>query len=210
MRHGSTIVSTLAVLGLALGGLSSFARSSEPLDDRLGIRTAPIFLLMRPDVQADLRLNASQVSQCTRAAHVFYRRALTLRKKAGQGITAARREIDEQQSEWLQKHLSPEQCVRLEQIDLQWEGPSAMLSRPLLDESLRLTAEQQAKLAECVAEAKSKRAQGSWTHEDHAHQTKKAIALLSEQQKAIWIHLLGPPCQFWLASDGQPQRRPGS
>ena len=41
---------------------------------------------------------------------------------------------------------SPEQLGRLDQIDLQWEGAAAMLSRPFLDESLNLTDRQKQKI----------------------------------------------------------------
>ena len=59
-------------------------------------------------------------------------------------------------SQWLITNLSPEQLDRLDQIDLQWEGPAAMLTRPFYDESLSLTREQREKLTSCLTEGEER------------------------------------------------------
>jgi hypothetical protein len=129
-----------------------------------------------------------------------------LKGKRGPAIVAARREVDTEMSEWLSSHLTPEQLGRLEQIDLQWEGASAMRSRPLLDESLNLTPDQQQKVDQCISATKMKRKQGSWTFEDHVSLSRQAIAILDERQRNLWIHLLGPPCPFMIATSAQPAK----
>src|SRR5262249_47877802 len=144
MRYGSIRVRSFSVFCLALFGLASVARSgdasvarsgdarvarsSEPLDDRLGARIMPLLLLTRHDVQVDLGLNSELVSAATRASVELYRKALGLRGRTGPAVLAARRAIDEEQTNWLNAHLTaPGQLQRLSQIELQWEGPSAMI-----------------------------------------------------------------------------------
>jgi hypothetical protein len=206
MRHGLTVFPTLMLLGLGLCGFTQPVRGGEPLDDRLGGRTVPIFLLTRSDIQADLKLKSEQVTECHRAARAFQHMASRLIGRKDPAVVAARREIDESLTEWLSKHLSSEQLGRLDQIDMQWEGASAMLSRPFLDEGLNLTDEQKKKVRECLAEGNAQRARGVWTFEDHTNQTKKATGILDERQRVLWTRVLGRPCLFKIAVNGQTAR----
>jgi hypothetical protein len=196
MRHGWTVFPTLIILGLGLCGFAKPARGGEPLDDLLGRRTVPIFLLTRSDVQADLKLDPKQVAICSHAAITLQHRALRLRGRKDAGASAARRFVDQEMSLLLSDNLTPGQLARLDQIDLQWEGAAAMLNRPFLDDSLNLTPEQKKKVGECIAEANSQRARGGLTYEDHISHTRKAIAILDERQRNVWIHVLGPRCAF--------------
>jgi len=205
MRHGWTVLPLLIFFGL---GFARPARGGEPLDQRLGMRTAPIFLLTRSDVQTDLKLDSNQVAECHRAAVALYRKATSLKGKTGPAMVAARRTIDEELSEWLTTHLSPEQLARLDQIDLQWEGASAMLSRPMLDDHLSLTPDQREKVAECISEKKAQKAHSAWTYDDHVKLTRKAIAVLSDRQRDLWIHVLGPPCRFTIGVNAQTPHSP--
>jgi hypothetical protein len=186
--------------------LTNAARAGEPFDDRLGIRTVPLYLLMRSDVQADLKLDPNQISDSARAASRLYNKALSLRGKLGSGIVAARRAVDEDQSQFLSTHLSPQQLERLGQIELQWEGAGAMLSRPVVGDYLSLTLEQHEKVARLVAEARSQRAHTPWTPTEHVNLTRKAISVLSDKQRELWIHVLGPPCRFAITA--RPQVAP--
>jgi hypothetical protein len=205
MRQGLAVVMAPAVLAAALAGFTPVARGGEPLDDRLGIRTVPIFLLTRSDVQADLKLDPQQIAECRRAAAALYYKALSLRGKAGGGVVAARRAVDEVQSQWLTAHLTPAQLDRLGQIDLQWEGAAAMLSRPVVADYLGLTREQQEKVVRSIAQGKAQRASTSWTTTEHLLLTRKATSVLSDLQKDRWIHLLGPPCRFAIADPPKGQ-----
>jgi hypothetical protein len=206
IRQGSTVAKALIAMGLALAGFTQVARCGEPLDDRLGIRTVPIFLLTRSDVQADLKLDPNQITESHRAASALYSKALALRGKVGGGIVAARRAVDEDQSQWLSTHLTPQQLERLGQVDLQWEGAAAMISRPVVAEYLSLTREQQEQVARYIAEGREQRARVTWTSTEHVNLTRKAISVLSDKQKDLWIHVLGPPCRFAIAA--RPQAPP--
>ena len=117
-----------------------------------GVRVAPMLLLSRPDVRADLGLTADQVASASRVLDEIRSRARSIR---GQGdtpeVVARRREIDEIQWRWLAEGLSDEQRARLSQIDLQWEGATA-LTRPSVAERLGLSDSQSAALRRAVAE----------------------------------------------------------
>jgi hypothetical protein len=196
MRHGWTAVPALVVVGVGLLHCTGLARGDEPLDDRLGIRTAPIFLLTRSDIQSDLKIDPKLAAACRHVATGIRHKASALKGAKFPAIVAARRSIDEEMSQWLITNLSPQQLERLEQVELQWEGPAAMLTHPFYAESLSLTREQRERLTGFLTEARAYRAQGRWTYDDHHELTRKALIVLSEQQRHLWVQILGEPCQF--------------
>jgi hypothetical protein len=206
MSHGLTGVRACLLVGVAVLGFTRDARSGDPLDDRLGVRSAPIFLLTRADVQRDLALQDSQVAEIQHEASELYRKARALKGNKASGVVAARRVIDDESSQWLAAHLTPRQRERLAQIELQWEGAGAMLSRPLVTEYLNLNPDQQNKVAGCISEARAQRPQGPWDYDGHVALTRKVISLLPEKQADLWIKLLGPPCKFSI--DAKPQTPP--
>jgi hypothetical protein len=202
MRAGRRIVLALAIVGGgAFLGSTTFARGSEPLDDRLGVRVAPVFLLIRSDIQKDLGLEPGEIAEANRFAAVIYSKALSLKGKVGPEVVAARRAIDEEESDWMSSHLKAEQRERLGQIDLQWEGASAVLNRRAVAEYLGLTSDQHDQVARVYGDAKRERVkQGPWNYEEHLEMTRKAIAVLSAKQKQLWVKVLGPPCRFVIAT----------
>ncbi len=208
MRHGVTGVRAGLLMGVAVLALTRDARSAEPLDDRLGVRSAPIFLLTRADIQKDLGVEAAQIAEIQREAAELDRKARALKGSKASGVVAARRVIDNESSQWLVVHLTPKQRERLAQIELQWEGPAALLSRPLLVEYLNLTPDQQEKVARCISDARAQRPPGPWDYDGHVALTRQAIALFSDKQKEQWINLLGPPCRFAIAA--KPQTSPSA
>jgi hypothetical protein len=206
MRHGWTVFPTLIIFGLALCGFTRSAHGAEPWNARLGVRTNPIFLLTRSDIQADLRLNSEQVTECQRAAREFQRRASRLIGRKDPAVVAARREIDGALTDWLGEHLSPQQLGRLDQVDIQWEGAAAMLSRPFLKEGLNLTDEQKKKVGACIALGNAPRARGVWSYDDHINEIRKAIAILDDRQQKLWIDVLGPACAFKIVVNAETAR----
>jgi hypothetical protein len=185
------------------------AAGSEPLDDRLGMRTPLLFLLVRSDIQKDLGLEPARVAEVNRFAAELYERALSLKGRVGPGVVAARRAIDEAESEWLSKHLKPEQRERLGQIDLQWEGVSALLSRPVVIDFLGLTEEQRDHVSRVCSDAMKDRVRrGPWTYEEHIELIRKALAVLSDKQKDLWAKVLGRPCRFVISAEKPAQARP--
>ncbi len=210
MRAGRRLVVPFVLLGCLLVPVSKgTAFGAEPLDDRLGVRTPLLFLLVRSDIQKDLGLEPTKIAEVNRFAAMLYGRALGLKGKSGPGVVAARRAIDEAGSEWLSKYLTPEQRERLGQIDLQWEGVSALLSRPVVIDFLGLTDEQRDQVSRVYGDRmKARVRQGPLTYEEHIEITRKAIAVLTDKQKRLWAKVLGRPCRFAIGADTPAQARP--
>src|SRR4051812_36210592 len=109
MRRGTSLWLT-AVVSLAGASWPMPSRGAEPLpDSRLGMRTAPLLLLSRADVQADLGMTREQVADADQAITTLYLKAKALRGKSGQEVIAARRAIDEEHQRWFESRLSEEQ-----------------------------------------------------------------------------------------------------
>ena len=125
---------------------------------------------------------------------VIYLQAAALKKKPNsEGTIRARRAIDEAMQDWLDSQLSAEQKSRLVQIDLQWEGLSALISRPIVAEALNLGKEQIANLEAAISRRDESRRKG---HVDAERVlTEASLAFLSEMQRENWKRMLGNPFQ---------------
>jgi hypothetical protein len=200
--QGPTILTIMyCLIGLHSAGQSMATAGEWSLPDtRVGIRTAPLLLLSRPDVQTDLRLEPVQISGIHDTINELTRRALALRGKTGPAVMTERRAIDEAQAEWLAKNLSGNQLARLRQIELQWEGARAMLSRPTVAEYLKLTPEQRQTLARTITQSNLKRSRGASTPGDEQALRDAAGLVLSKIQQELWSNLLGTPCRFAMSS----------
>jgi hypothetical protein len=181
------------LLSVAVVPASSLGDDAPLPDSRLGIRTVPLLLLSRPDVRADLGLNPAQTAEARRAISELHAKAAALRGKSGAEAIAARRAIDEEQRRRLEALLSPEQQDRLVQIDLQWEGPSALISRKMVAEALNLDDRQRATLAQAVSDRDRRRAQSPGRGGDERQLAEQALAILTEPQRARWRAMLGRP-----------------
>ena len=104
-------------------------------DDRMGVRTAPILLLSRDDVARDIGLTSDQRQKTWEKIADLGRRAADLKGRNDKEVNVLRRSIDQSQLDWLRTELKPVQLARLTQIDLQWEGPSAILSRVAFEQA---------------------------------------------------------------------------
>ena len=211
MNHRSIIAAVLVGLSLFLGpakaradGPATTSEHAALPDERLGIRTAPLLLLSRPDVRADLGLSPEQGDKAESAIADLYVRAASIRGKKGSQAVAARRAIDEAQAVWFKGNLTAAQLVRLTQIDLQWEGPTALISRPVVADSLALTTDQRAALAKAVDERNAARALPRSSRADEEKLAKTALSLLDPTQKERWRSMLGNPFTPQLASTLAP------
>ena len=162
------------------------------------MRVAPILLLTRPDIQLDLKMTAEQVESAAQMTALLHERAGLLRGRNDNEAVRARAEIDNTGSRWIRENLSGEQQSRLAQLDLQWEGPSAML-RPIVRETLRLQDTQSSALAKAIAERNSKRKGGPAVAADEVALFKTAIGVLSEPQVKQYRAILGPMAPFQTA-----------
>lgn len=191
-------------LGLALVAVLSLGAATTPgrgedwalPDARMGIRTAPILLLSRPDVQAELKLDEMKIASARKAIDELSDRAQALRGKTGAAVIDERRAIDEAQGEWLRTNLSDDQLTRLSQIDLQWEGSSALVSRPAVAETLALTATQLRALTKIISERNARLADGGASPSEESEVRRKTLAVLSNPQLQAWNAMLGEHCRF--------------
>lgn len=201
MRQGPTRLGLVVVL--ALSGASTWARPVDeepPLpDSRLGHRTTPLLLLSRPDVRADLGLSADQVESARRAICAFYVQAAPLRGKPNTPETIReRRAVDDGALGWIDSRLTPEQKSRLVEIDLQWEGPSALTSRSVLTRELHLSPEQIATLKTAIRRRDERRVRGDAREADQILM-EVAVACLTDAQRTSWRGMLGRPYTPQLA-----------
>jgi hypothetical protein len=198
MRHGRLLFRALLMLGpgILCSAQSSKANDWSLPDARLGTRTAPLLLLTRHEVQADLKLEPGQISGAQAIIEQLTRRGFALKGKTGAGVISERRAIDEAQTEWLGTNLSGNQLERLRQIDLWWEGPPAMISRPTVADYLKLSPEQRQALARLITEHNTLHSKGAVTLSATEAFHAKALSILTGNQKVLWQNLLGTPCRF--------------
>lgn len=160
-------------------------------DDRIGVRTAPLLLLSRDDVASDLNLSAAQRSKAWEMIADLGRRAAELKGRNDKDTLVLRRQIDQAQLEWLARELTPEQNARLVQIDLQWEGPSALVSRPHVASALHLTETQKEKIGGVLASSPG----GAGETADLGRREatiRRIFRELDETQQQTWRSLVGP------------------
>lgn len=216
MRYRSFIASALVCLARLSHGATTQAddpakspfpsNNHAPLpDERLGIRTAPLLLLSRADVRADLGLSVEQSAKAETALADLYVRGTAIRGQKGARAVAARRAIDEAEAVWFKDNLTASQRVRMTQIDLQWEGPSALIGRPVVADTLTLTTDQRAALAKAVDERDAVRAVRKSPGAEEEKLAKTALSLLDPTQKERWRLMLGHPFTPRLASKGDGQ-----
>ncbi len=212
MRHGLTVVPVGLFLVVAAmmgagepGGPSS--KGDPTLDERYGMRIAPIYLLLRGDVQADLELNPHQVNGARTLVSRLVERLLRVKGMPEQAARAERWAIDDEMAGWIRHELAEAQQERLTQISLQWEGALA-LDRPAVAEYLELDQQQQAALKRLLVEGDQRRRQGSFDPAEIEKLATRARAVLTAAQRQKWEAVLGTTCRFRFA--GSPARAEGS
>ncbi|APW59825.1 hypothetical protein [Paludisphaera borealis] len=210
MRRGLFFAKAVRVFGLGLSlilavfsGRSDGGDWSLP-DGRMGIRTAPLLLLTRPDVQSDVKLEAAQIASLHKTIDDLSQRAQALRGKTGGTVIAERQAIDDAQSQWLTANLSEQQFSRLSQIDLQWEGSSALVSRPAVAEILKLSTSQVRELTHLIADRNARFIKNGFNPAEETAIRRKSLAILSNPQLQAWNGVLGDRCQFVTSPPPEP------
>jgi hypothetical protein len=165
-------------------------------DSRIGVRTAPILLLTRGDVRAELKMPPEQVAAAETAIADLREKALALKGRNDTEAIAARGEVEAASLAWLEKNLTPTQRDRLIQLDYQWEGPSAVITRAYVAESLGLTDTQRQALAGAVAERNRRREAGPRVEADEARLAEFVKGQLTEDQHRRLRAILGPSFTF--------------
>jgi hypothetical protein len=181
----------------AVAAVTPTARAQEFVltDDRAGYPTAPILLLSREDVRRDLGLDTRQTAAAREAVATLLSKASALRgqKSESAELAAARREIDQAQLAWIEHYLSGNQQARLVQLELQWEGLSALVTRPSIASEVRLTDAQRKALLPLVLLRHRHRIQGQPTADDDHALATQVEQTLTASQKELWASLQGLP-----------------
>ncbi len=194
-----------AAVGLVALAATSPTRAGDGLPDaRRGIRTAPLLLLARVDVRAELRLSPEQSADAERTISDLHEKAQALKGRNDGEAVAARGEIESASLLWIERSLTPPQRDRLIQLDYQWEGPSAVITRPKVAETLALTDAQRASFARAVAERNQRRGIGGPIAADEAELAGFVREGLTEGQERLWQTIIGPPFAFRTVSPPGP------
>jgi hypothetical protein len=200
MRQGWTIVPAGLALALVLTGAGRSIGAPPAdrvawLDDRFGLRVTPIYLLLRPDVQADLQLSPHQIEGARAKVGQLVERLFTLRGKSGKAAMAAKQDIDETAAEWLRHELSEAQQERLTQVTFQWEGAAA-LQRPSIIEDLGIVEVQELKVKQLLVDRDRRYLAGTLSIAEFDRISREVLGVLNPLQKQRWDSLLGSPCRF--------------
>jgi hypothetical protein len=193
MRQGATFALVPLLCLASLGGSSLAGDSWSLPDESRGSRVAPLFLLSRPEVREDLRIAPDQVAEIDKAIVDLFEKAAALKGKTGQAAIDARKAVDEGEKAWLEKHLAPDQIDRLWQVDLLWEGPASMVTRPTVAEALSLSDEQKAALHTALRERNAMRDKTKDVAAANHQFGAMALTILSNGQKQRWAEMVGHP-----------------
>jgi hypothetical protein len=202
MRQGLTIA-LVPLLGLGILLSPAVAGWSLP-DESRGTRVAPLFLLSRPEVREDLQLTPDVAQQVENEIVELFNKANAIKGKTGAEAIAQRKLVDESQKVWLENHLAPDQVDRLAQIDLRWEGPAAIASRPSVASALALSDEQKAALNRAMADRNARRDKTKDHHAVDQQFSQRVMSVLSEGQRQSWERMLGRPLVLKTVSAPNP------
>jgi len=178
----------------------------------MGMGGGPVNLLTNASVQKELKLDTAQVEKATELASKTREKMTSIREQVGdlQGqerMTKTQelmKPINEENMKAVAAFLKPEQVKRLQQIELQQRGATA-LSDPVVAKKLSITDEQAAKVKTILADQQSemgeiRQAAGN----DFAammpkitalrkETDTKVMALMTEDQKKTWKEMTGEP-----------------
>jgi hypothetical protein len=205
MRQGTTfalvpLIGLGILLSPALAGSSDDSKSWSLPDESQGTRVAPLFLLSRPEIREDLGLTPALSQQVEKEINDLFTEAAKIKGKTGTEAIAQRKKVDESQKAWLENNLAPDQVDRLAQIDLRWEGPAAIVTRPSVASPLSLSDEQKAALKRAMAERNAQREKAKDHHAADQQFTQRVMSILTEGQKQSWERMLGRPIALKTAA----------
>src|SRR5260370_40079855 len=118
----------------------------------------PAFMVFRDKVQKDLKVSAEQKQKLAKRLQDTVQDAMPFFEKLGDKKPeerqkehhAYREKAQEKLAAFLEGALKDEQLKRLRQLELQQEGPFAVVARPDIGKELKITDEQRKKLMAVV------------------------------------------------------------
>jgi hypothetical protein len=208
------------VAGEQAGADEAGAEDSDPEDQasrQLTEALGTMFLVFRDKIQKDLKVSDEQKQKLAKRLQHTLQDAMPFFEKLGgkkaeereKALQPYRQQVTERLASFLEGLLKDEQLKRLRQLELQQEGPFALLFRPDLGNELKITDEQrqqfvavvqelQKKIAPLIKEAESGgnpieiRPKIMKIKNEHGDRIE---AILSEAQKKQWQEMLGKPLE---------------
>jgi hypothetical protein len=204
----------LATLGLSLI-VSGVAFAQQP-GRGFGGGGGGLFLLTRPEVQAELKMTDAQKSQVqemsAKMREANQGRFQQLQNASQEERVKLQAEMQAEQTKAVNGILNPDQQKRFKEISLQQQGLQS-LAMPTVADELKLTAEQRTQVQSILQQRRE--AMGGLFQQGGDRQaamekmqalTKesdaKILALLTDAQKAQWTQMTGTPFNL-------PPFRPG-
>jgi len=178
----------------------------------------PMFLVFRDKVQKDLKVSDEQKRKLAKRLQdtvqdsmpFFAKLADKKPEERGQALDSYRQRATEKLASFLEGLLKDNQLNRLRQLELQQEGPFALLFRPDLGKELKITDEQRTQFMAVVQELEKKI--GPLVKEAEAGGNPQEIrprimeirrehgdrieVILSDAQKRRWKEMLGKPLKL--------------
>lgn len=213
-------------LGLAGVAVWAWAVSAQPPGGGGGMmmRGNMGMLVMNKSVQQELKLSDEQVEKVEKIVKEMREKGRAQFQKLGdlneeerrQKMQTAMREGRERLTKALDGVLKDDQMKRLKQISWQQRGAEAF-NDPEVQKALKLTSEQKDKLKTIREDAMKEGGEIFRNAGDdregvrgkletlHKDTTEKAMAVLTEDQKARWKELVGEPFEVKM----EPRRRDG-
>ncbi|HWE36984.1 MAG TPA: hypothetical protein VG406_10495 [Isosphaeraceae bacterium] len=217
MRRLTKTALTLGALAL----ITSPALAQRPGGGFGGMMGGGAMLLTNKSVQEEIKADSAQVEKLnalaaeTRTKMQEKTSGLSQEDRRGEKGQAARREVNDEMRKSLANILKPDQVKRFDQVELQVRGAQA-LADPKVQDKLKLTADQKAKLKDINDNAMAQRRElipgfqndregtmKKMTELNKETMTKSA-AVLNDDQKATWKDMIGSP--FTYKPEPPPQR----
>lgn len=214
----------LAALAVAVVSMSAYAQPpGGGRGGRGGARGGPGFggplmLLMMPEVREELEMTEDQTTKLRESQRALFESMRSeggresFRDMSDEEREKRRAEMEKKTADMLKEVLLPKQVERLEQLALQREGTRALSNQKVIN-ALKITPEQQAELTKIGEEAREQitelfRGGGRDASEEQRAQNrekmdairktveKKAMGVLSDEQKQALAKLMGKPFDF--------------
>lgn len=226
MFRRTALLTALLIAVLAVPAWAQRGRPQGPGGPGFGFFGGPggggrLFLIANPAVQEELKLTEEQKQLLQDLRNDLRQKMASLREIEDRQQRFQRmREITQEAQELLDAILEPNQKTRLEQIELQLQGPRALLRRDVA-EKLGLTEEQRSKIREIFESLRpdfsriremspEERRQFFQSMRERAEKAQQeALAVLTPEQKEKWEKMLGAPFDVSRLRPRFPGRRPG-
>lgn len=214
-------------MALAIGlaaSLSSVAQAQGPGGRMGGMMGGGINLLSNKSVQKELKMTDEQIEKADKAVTEMREKMMAkmgdLRDlepaERQEKMQSVMKEMGTESKKITDELLKPEQAKRLDQISLQSRGASA-LADPELQTKLKMTDEQKEKVQNLNEDTMAQMRDLRQEMQDDPEGTRKkiqdlqketnakAMALMTDDQKAMWKDMTGEPFTIVM----EPRRRPG-